>query len=191
MKRQFLLLGAAAVALAGCSPSGGAAQRASHMAVNAAPAKGQAKLEVSSPAFSANGEIPKTYSAFGDRASPPLSWTAGPAGAKTYALIVQDPDAPTPRPFVHWIVFNIPAGVTAIDANTVPAGSALGDNSAASASWFAVSPPPGPAHAYHFQVFALDTTLALPEGAGRDEVVDAMKGHVLASGDLVGRYKTG
>jgi Raf kinase inhibitor-like YbhB/YbcL family protein len=189
--RLQLLSAAGALTLAACSPGGGGAGKAPALAVEAAPARAAATLEVSSPAFPPSGDIPQPYSAFGERRSPPLAWTAGPAGTSSYALIVQDPDAPAPKPFVHWIVFDISSGVTSIQANTVPPGALLGNNSAGSASWFAPAPPPGPAHRYHFQVFALDTTLGLKEGAGRDEVVDAMKGHVLASGDLVGRYKVG
>lgn len=189
MRHPTVLIAAAALLIAACSPPDGKAGKPPEMALDQAPAK--ASLEVSSPAFVAGGDIPKTYSAFGERATPPLAWSPGPAGTKAYALIVQDPDAPTPRPFVHWIVFDIPAGVTALEQNRLPRGAVQGNNSAASASWFSLSPPPGPAHAYHFQVFALDRPLGLKQGAGREEVVDAMNGRVLASGELIGRYKAG
>lgn len=188
--QRTLIVALAALSLCACS-RGGEVKKADVAAADALRAKTESTLSVTSAAFPPGGDIPEPYSAFGDRRSPPIAWSPGPPGTSSYALIVQDPDAPTPTPFVHWVLFDIPSGVTSIQPNTVPPGAMMGNNSTGSASWYAPSPPPGPAHRYHFQVFALDTTLGLKEGVGRDEVVDAMKGHVLATGDLVGRYKAG
>jgi Raf kinase inhibitor-like YbhB/YbcL family protein len=149
-------------------------------------------LKVTSTDFEANGKIPHRFSAYGDNASPEIAWTKGPEGTKSYALIMEDPDAKSATPFVHWVLFNIPANVTKLGkAAALPEaeGSVQGLNARGSPGYFGPKPPDTADHHYHFQVFALDTELDLKADAGRDEVLDAAQGHVLARGDLVGIFR--
>jgi Raf kinase inhibitor-like YbhB/YbcL family protein len=144
-------------------------------------------LTVSSPAFKSGGPIPQKYSALGQNVSPPLSWAAAPA-AKSYAILVDDPDAPGPTPLSHWVVWNIPPNTT-----MAPEGSksgVQGTNGHNSVGYFGPHPPAGgPAHHYHFQVLALDRMLDVPAGAVRESVLAAAKGHVAAKGEVVGTFK--
>lgn len=155
-----------------------------------------AGLRVRSPSFAEDGNIPLKHSEYADGVSPDLSWNAVP-GAKSYAIIVEDPDARPITPFVHWVAWNIPAdvihlpeGVHEQERLTDPEGLLQGRTSRGSPGWYGPRPPVGdPPHRYHFQVFALDTMLDVPPGADRDQVLAAMKGHVLAKGVLIGRYQ--
>jgi Raf kinase inhibitor-like YbhB/YbcL family protein len=157
---------------------------------------GKATLAVKSPTIKHNGPIPAKHSEYADGVSPALSWTAI-EGAKSYAIIMEDPDAKPITPFVHWVAWNIPAGVTALPEGlqeqprlTEPEGLMQGKTSRGSVGYFGPRPPVGdPNHHYHFLILALDTTLSLPAGADRDQVLAAMKDHVLAKGELVGLYK--
>ena len=156
--------------------------------------QGGGKLAVNSPAFAGNAMLAVKYSEYADGVSPPLSWSKV-EGAKSYAIIMEDPDAPQ-KPFVHWLAWNIPATVTSLPEGlqeqprlTEPEGVLQGRTTRGSTGYYGPRPPVGdPAHHYHFQVFALDTVLALPFGADRDQLLNAMHGHVLAKGELVGRY---
>ena len=159
------------------------------------PAAGAA-LDVSSPAFNAGAPIPEMYGAEGQNISPPLRWEAGPAGTQSYAVIMEDPDVGEEPPFVHWILYNVPADAMMLGEAVPgtpwlpkPKGALQGTNDHGSVGYFGPKPPRGePAHPYHFQVFALDTMLELPHGASRAEFLDAIRGHVLASGELVGTF---
>jgi Raf kinase inhibitor-like YbhB/YbcL family protein len=143
----------------------------------------------------AAGRIERKYSEYYDGVAPRVFW-ATVKGAKSYALIMEDPDAKPIRPFVHWVAWNIPANY-----NHVPEGLQeqervtdplllQGRTSRGSAGYFGPRPPVGdPPHHYHFQVFALDTKLDVPPGAERDDVLKAMSGHVLAAGEVVGTYQ--
>ncbi|UHQ20053.1 YbhB/YbcL family Raf kinase inhibitor-like protein [Lysobacter sp. KIS68-7] len=146
----------------------------------------QGTLTVTSPVFRAGAAIPAKYSAYHENVSPALKWEAV-AGAKSYALIVEDPDAPTPTPFVHWVAWNIPATTTSL-AEGKGAGR-QGRAGTGNAGYFGPRPPvsDGPHH-YHFEIYALDTTLDLPPGADRDALLKAAAGHVIAKGELVGTY---
>ncbi|AVR96879.1 YbhB/YbcL family Raf kinase inhibitor-like protein [Pseudoduganella armeniaca] len=153
------------------------------------------RMTVVSSAFDANGMLDARYSEYADGVSPPLSWQSVP-GARSYAVIMEDPDARPYRPFVHWLAWNIPAAVTALPEGvqeqprlTEPAGVLQGRNTRGSTGYYGPRPPVGDAaHRYHFQVFALDTMLELPFGADREQLVAALQGHVLARGAVVGRY---
>jgi len=142
------------------------------------------------------GTIPKAQSEYADGVSPQISWNRVD-GAKSYALILEDPDAKSITPFVHWVVYNIPADLTALPEGlqeqarlTEPEGLLQGKTSRGSVGYFGPRPPVGdPPHHYHFQVFALDRELQVPPGAERDDVLDAMHGHVLGAGELVGTYQ--
>ena len=155
---------------------------------------GNGKLRVQSAAFNANGAMLAKYSEYADGVSPALTWQAV-AGAKSYAVIMEDPDAPN-KPFVHWLAWNIPANVTSLPEGlqeqprlTEPEGVLQGRNTRGSIGYYGPKPPVGdPAHHYHFQVFALDTVLPLGWGADRDQLLQALQGHVLAKGEIIGRY---
>jgi Raf kinase inhibitor-like YbhB/YbcL family protein len=145
------------------------------------------KLTVTSPAFKDGAAIPQKYSAFGQSVSPPLSWSVAPA-AKSYAILVDDPDGPGPEPVSHWAAWNIPPNTT-----MAPEGSksgVQGTNSHKTSGYTGPHPPAAdPAHHYHFQVLALDRMIDVPAGAMRDQVLAAVKGHVVAKGELVGAFQ--
>ena len=160
------------------------------LAINDPGLKAGARLKVTSSAIAPGGAIPQRYSAYGQSVSPPLAWSGAPAGTRSFALIIEDPDAPTPQPFIHWMAWDIPAGTASIAEGSVPAGARQGKLMYVSkVGYMGPRPPPGGPHHYHIQLFALDRPLGLPDGAERPALVDAMKGHVLASGELVGTYQ--
>lgn len=166
------------------------ASPASALAINDPGLKGGGVLAVSSPQIAAGGAIPLVYSSYGASVSPPLRWSGGPAGAKSYALIIEDPDAATPTPFVHWMVWNLPASAVAVAEGAVPAGARQGKLMfVGKTGYMGPRPPAGGPHHYHIEVFALDRTLDLPDGAERPQLGDAMKGHVLASGELIATFQ--
>jgi Raf kinase inhibitor-like YbhB/YbcL family protein len=155
-----------------------------------------AALQVTSASFTHQGTMPAKHIEYSDGVSPALSWSPV-AGARSYVTVAEDPDAKPVTPFVHWVAWNIPAHVTSLpeglqeqDRLTEPAGLMQGATSRGSVGYYGPRPPVGdPPHRYHFQVFALDTQLQLPLGATRDDVLAVAKGHVLAKGELVGRYR--
>ena len=142
-------------------------------------------LQVKSPAFQEGGMIPGTYTCNGSDISPPLSWSGVPAGAKSIALIMDDPDAPRGT-WVHWVLFNIPPDTTGLGEST-DGGAQQGHN-----SWrrtgYGGPCPPGGTHRYYFKVYALDILLTPKTGVTKDQLLRAMDGHVLAEGQLMGRY---
>jgi Raf kinase inhibitor-like YbhB/YbcL family protein len=192
------LIGVAAFAASGCSQAGRDAAAPSSatggkpLAITQVKSKG-ALMVVSSPVFAEGGQIPDVYTGYGKGYSPPVMWTPVP-GAKSYVVAVEDPDAPGPAPFVHWLVYDIPMTVTALDdpsqGGNLPAGARQGASSAGSPVYSALKPPVGDkAHRYHIEVFALD---AAPQVSGTPDLAAmtrAMAGHVLADGETVGAYK--
>jgi Raf kinase inhibitor-like YbhB/YbcL family protein len=132
--------------------------------------------------------------------SPALAWSGVPAQAQEVVVLMEDPDAPMPQAFVHWSIYGIPPSVNSLPegigaggtaGRTLPGGVFQGRNSTGRTGFFGPKPPPGHGvHHYHFQVFALDEPLGLGPDAERDALVEAMRGHVLAQGDLVGTYET-
>jgi len=146
-------------------------------------------LSVSSAAIDAAGRIDPRYSSYGANLSPPLRWTAA-TGAKVYVVTVRDPDAPSPRPFVHWLIWNLPASPQWLApgaAAAPPSGAAQGRNDAGTIGYFGPRPPGG-VHHYHLAVFALDARLNVAPGVGDAALEKAMRGHVLASGEIVGTF---
>ena len=152
-------------------------------------------LRVSSTAFSPNGEIPQRHTGDGEDLSPPIQWADAPAGTRSFAVIVDDPDAPDPAApkvdWVHWVLYDIPATVHSlpegVTARSLPQGAREGLNDWKATGWRGPKPPKG-RHRYFHRVYALDTVL--PD-LGRPTWADleqAMKGHVLAEGELVGTY---
>ena len=159
------------------------------------PREPGAVLELLSTAVGVDGEIDHRYAAYGDNLSPPLRWTPV-KDARSYAIIVEDPDAPMERPYVHWLIWNIPGevdwlpeGLPLGDHLVTPQGAIQGRNDNGDHGYFGARPPAGTGvHHYHFQIFALDGPLTLHSDADLRALVDAMKGRVLADGELVGTY---
>ena len=163
---------------------------ASQLALVNVPASGGAKLTVTSPAFMAGGDIPYENTQYRGNVFPGLAWSAGPPGTESYVAIMQDPDALSHgAPILHWTMIDIPAAVTRLDAamDAPPAGARNGPNMRGpSYQYMGPHPPPGPKHHYHFQVFALDTSIPQDSSTTYNDLIQAMKDHVLASGELVG-----
>jgi para-nitrobenzyl esterase len=149
-----------------------------------------ARLAVQSPAFGDGGDIPFENTQYRGNIFPGLSWTAGPAGTRSYVVIVQDPDAIVKGlPILHWTLFNIAAGVTQLDAGmtTPPPGASNGPNLAgANQAYKGPHTPPGRKHHYHWQLFALDSLLSVDAGRSYAVLTRAMSGHVIAKGELLG-----
>jgi para-nitrobenzyl esterase len=177
---------AVSAAFAADAPSPGAAQ----LAMATVPAKGTARLTVESPAFQNGGDIPFENTQYRGNVFPGLSWSHGPSRTQSYVIIMQDPDSLSDgMPILHWTMFNIPKSVTKLDAAMTepPAGSTYGPNiRGPNHAYMGPHTPPGPKHHYHLQLFALDTTLAPNAGDSYATLTQAMQGHVLAEGELVG-----
>lgn len=168
------------------------------LAFNRPELNASAQFPVESSAFAQGSVIPAKFSSGeGQNVSPALRWAQIPDGAASMALIVEDPDAPTPKPFVHWLMYNIPMSVDWLPEDVrheeivAAAGGAMqGKNSQMKIGWTGMAPPKGDTpHHYHFQLFALDRPLDLKPGAGRSALLEAMAGHVLGAGHLVGTYQ--
>ena len=151
-------------------------------------------LRLTSCAFAPGGPLPVWATADGEGASPPLGWDAGPDGTIGFALIVEDPDAPTPEPLVHAIVWNLGPDDRALPRGAVAAtgGADTGTNSYGRTGWLPPDPPTGHGpHDYVFQLFALSEPLTLDPDPGRGALLDALDDRVLAAGVLVGTYERG
>jgi para-nitrobenzyl esterase len=163
---------------------------ASQLALVNLPARSAAKLTVSSPAFSAGGDIPFENTQYRGNVFPGLSWSAGPAGTTSYVVIMQDPDAMrNGAPILHWTMVNIPASDTKLAAGMTapPSGADYGPNiRGANQAYLGPRTPAGPKHRYHFQIFALDTTIPATATSSYADLIGAMKEHVLASGEVIG-----
>jgi hypothetical protein len=148
-------------------------------------------ITIKSSAFSEGEPIPKKFTCDGEDISPELSWGGAPEGTKTFALINDDPDAPG-KTWVHWVIFNIPGSITSLPEN-MPTDKELSDGSRQGTNDFRKigygGPcPPGGTHRYYFKLYALDTELTLKPGALKQELLAAMKGHILDEGQLMGTY---
>jgi len=149
-------------------------------------------ITITSSAFTEGAMIPKKYTCDAEDISPDLKWSGVPQGAKRLALICDDPDAPVGT-WVHWVLFNIPADVTALPAGlpadaTLKNGARHGKNDFRKLGYGGPCPPGG-THRYYFKLYALDTVLTLESGSTKAQLLAAMKGHILAEGQLMGRYK--
>ena len=154
-------------------------------------------MELTSSAFAQNSDIPSLYTCEGHDQSPPLAWTGVPAGAKSLALIVDDPDAPDPaapkRTWVHWVLYNIPPDTPGFAAGKshptdLPAGTREGLNDWQRTGYGGPCPPIG-RHRYVHKLYALDTVLPLLQPATKAALEKAMQGHILAQCELVGYYR--
>jgi Raf kinase inhibitor-like YbhB/YbcL family protein len=146
-------------------------------------------ITLTSTAFTAHGVIPKQYTGDGADVSPPLAWSGVPQGAKELALICDDPDAPTPKPWVHWVVYKIPPMQSGL-----PEGArhdlTEGQNDFNQTGYSGPMPPSGHGmHHYHFHLYALDVSLLARPGLTKEQLLDAMQGHILAETELVGTYE--
>jgi Raf kinase inhibitor-like YbhB/YbcL family protein len=154
-------------------------------------------LIVTSSVFTEGHAIPSRHTEDGADVSPPLSWSGVPEGTKALALIVDDPDAPTAEPWVHWVVYQIPAaagglaeGVARAARPAVPAGAVQGQNTWGTLGYRGPAPPRGHGrHHYHFKLYAVDEELALEPGLDKRGLMNALSGHILAHGELVGTYQ--
>jgi len=155
------------------------------LAVVTTIAAGEARIKVTSSAFQEGGNIPSKFTCDVSDTSPPLQIAGIPSNAKTLVLIADDPDAPGGL-FTHWLVWNIPPQTILIAEGSAPKGL-QGANDFGKSGYRGPCPPPG-THRYSFKIFALDRELELRSGAKRSEVDAAMKGHVIAHGELTGRY---
>jgi para-nitrobenzyl esterase len=160
------------------------------LALANAPAKGSARLTVTSPAFKNMGDIPLENTQYMGNTFPGLEWTAGPAGTKTYVVIMQDGDAlRNGAPILHWSMVDIPVSTTKLPVGmtAAPQGTMYGPNMrGAMQPYMGPRTPAGPKHRYHLQVFALDNSVGSESMQSYDAMLAAMKGHVLASGEVVG-----
>jgi hypothetical protein len=151
-----------------------------------------ASVTLTSPAFAAGDTIPGVHTCDGRDVSPPLRWTAGPEATASWALICDDPDAPG-KTWVHWVLYDLPAEIRTLPESVSPQdtlenGARQGKNDFGRIGYGGPCPPRGKPHRYYFRLYALDTLLGLPPRATKADVEKAMKGHVLAQGELVGTY---
>jgi Raf kinase inhibitor-like YbhB/YbcL family protein len=190
---------AAAVSLGLIWPSRLAAQTGQNPPAGGQKAEGEraVKLTITSTAFADGQPIPKKYTGEGEDISPPLSWTGVPPTAKELALICDDPDAPRPQPWVHWVICKLPADTKGLPEKVAKTGSLTepvkalqGRNSWGNPGYGGPLPPPGHGvHHYHFKLYALDASLEAQPGLEKEQLLAKMKGHIVAEGELIGTYQ--
>jgi Raf kinase inhibitor-like YbhB/YbcL family protein len=154
------------------------------------------ELVVKSAAFGAGAPIPKEYTCQGADRSPALELqTEMPAGSRSWVVIVDDPDAPTEKPFVHWVLWNVSAKFRSIGENfprdiwKLPDGSVQGKNDFGNIGWNGPCPPPGKPHRYRFRVFTVSGVLALPNRSSAGDVERAIRGKITGEGTLIGTFQ--
>lgn len=153
---------------------------------------GPVMLQVASAAFSAGETIPKKFTCDGPDVSPKLTWNEPPANTKSLALIMDDPDAPVGT-WVHWVIYDLPGDTRELaegiaKQEQLSSGARQGRNDFGKIGYGGPCPPPGKPHRYFFKLYALDAKLDLKAGASKANVESAMKGHILAQGELIGKY---
>jgi Raf kinase inhibitor-like YbhB/YbcL family protein len=154
---------------------------------------GTMAFAISSPSFENGANIPKKFTCDGADVSPELHWSSPPAGTQSFALIADDPDAPVGT-WTHWVLFDLPAETTSLPENVpkvdeLPTGGRQGRNDFRKIGYGGPCPPPGKPHRYFFKLYALDKKLNLKPGASKQEVEQAMQGHILAKTELMGKYQ--
>ncbi len=150
-------------------------------------------LSLQTSAFKPGGEIPAQFTCSGADSSPALSWSGAPQGTQAFALIVDDPDAPSGT-FTHWVLYDLPGNANSLPegvakTDQLPNGSRQGKNGFGRTGYGGPCPPPGKPHRYFFNLSALDAKLNLPAGASKAKVEQAMKGHTLGHAELMGTYR--
>lgn len=150
-------------------------------------------LAISSSSFAAGAEIPAKYTCSGADVSPQLAWSGAPSRTQSFALIADDPDAPVGT-WTHWVLYDLPPatsglpeGVSKVDEP--PAGGRQGQNDFRKVGYGGPCPPPGKPHRYFFKLYALDKMLGLKPGASKQQVEQAMQGHILAHAEVMGKFK--
>jgi len=172
-------------------------RKSAPLALNAVEGTHAPSLKVESPAFSNGDAIPHVHSDYGDGVSPALTWDNVPEGTRSFAVIVEDPDARQKQPFVHWLLYNVPSDIRELPESIPPdspltelGGARQGRTSNGTIGYFGPRPPTqDDPHHYHFEVFCLDSHLDVDSGTDREQLIEAMAGHVLAKGELVGLYE--
>ena len=149
-------------------------------------------LQLKTAVFKAGGDIPVRHTCDGSDVSPALAWSDAPAGTRSFALIMDDPDAPAGT-WVHWLLYDLPATAQELAEDVparieLPSGARQGRNDFRRVGYGGPCPPRGPAHRYFFRLYALDAKLNLRGGLARSELDRAMRGHVLAEAELMARY---
>jgi Raf kinase inhibitor-like YbhB/YbcL family protein len=149
-------------------------------------------LILRSKAFEAGGRIPDRYTCEGENLSPPLEWSAKPEGTQSYALLCDDPDAPS-GVFSHWVLYDIPSYATQLPLGVeqeerIDQVGVHGRNSYGNTHYEGPCPPQGSTHGYYFRLYALDTELDLPSGANRGQILETMEGHILDQAELQGNF---
>ena len=149
-------------------------------------------LQLKSADFASGDKIPKQYTCEGSDISPALTWNDPPSGTKSFALVVDDPDAPVGN-WVHWVAYNLPANLRALPQNFPKSeqssdGTRQGLNDFKKIGYNGPCPPAGKPHRYFFKLYALDTKLNLDSRASKKDLEAAMQGHILAQGEYMGRY---
>ena len=197
--RTFFGLAVLSLTLGGCAKKDGSATDSAALAdtgASAATTQPAMTFDLTSSAFAANGAIPAKYTCEGADVSPPLQWSGGPANARSYALIVDDPDAPDPAApkmvYVHWVVYNIPAGTTSLAENAaktgLPSGASHGSNDWKKQTYGGPCPPIG-RHRYFHKLYALDTVLTGLNNPTKAQLEAAITGHVIGRTELIGTYQ--
>jgi len=157
------------------------------------PEKSYVVLDISSDAFKNGTEIPPLYTCKEQNISPKLTWGSSPPNTKSFALIMNDPDAPGGT-FCHWIIYNIPLNKRELPSG-IPTNSGLSDGSKQGINDFrrfgygGPCPPPGKPHRYFFHLYALNTDLAIAGPVDRNGILKAMEGHIVAKGELMGLFR--
>jgi len=169
-------------ALAGCSSPGGRSDGGADSTV-------PGSITVTSPAFADGGAIPEQFTCRGTGTSPPLEWSGMPAGTRSVAITVQDPDAPGGT-FVHWMLSGLSPGQHELPAGAVPDGAVQARNSRGDAGWTPPCPPSG-THHYRFTVYALGKSVHLSDGAATDDALSAVQNGSIAQGMLIGTVTAG
>ena len=157
------------------------------------PKKKGMKMEITSSAFQPGKPIPAKHTCQGQNLSPALEWEGEPARTKSVALIVDDPDAPS-KVWVHWVIFNLPSGQGALPEGMardpiLANGTRQGMNDSGQSGWDGPCPPPGGPHRYYFRLYAIDKVLGLEAKCTKEQLLAAMKGHILAEGSLMGTFQ--
>jgi Raf kinase inhibitor-like YbhB/YbcL family protein len=189
MKRNIFYLLVTVILLSACAPS--APSTPEQTITDPLAMEEAVSIEITSNAFTQGQPIPAKYTCTGENISPALSWGEPPAGTQSFALIMDDPDAPGGT-WVHWVLFNIPASARSLPEafpkdKTLPDGSMSGNSSFGGPGYGGPCPPSG-THRYFFKLYALDEMPAISAGANKGELEKAMVGHILAQGELMGTF---
>lgn len=187
-----LTAGALALVASACAGTADAPTEGTPVIEESPAGDDAAQFILDSDAFPPDGPIPAEFTCDGENVSPALSWNGAPAATQSFALILDDPDAPV-GVFTHWLAYNLPGFTEALplgagNAEVPPGGGAHGVNSFGTIGYGGPCPPQGESHRYQFTLYALGAELDLEAGASKDDLLTAMEGHVLGQAGLTGTY---